>query len=102
MEAAGVCKFLAGTDTRTRVAAAAVEEDMYAKFRPSVGYFVNCWSVALVNAKCLRRSLTVLQTRNAFCDVLSNADLSIACAAERFRTIYQSDNLLQRIKFPKG
>ena len=71
------------TDSRTRVAAAAVEEDMYAKSRPSVGYFVNCWSVALVNAKRLRRSLTVLQTRNTFGDVPSNADLSIACAAEQ-------------------
>jgi len=49
----------------------------------SVGYFVNCWPVALVNAKRLRRSLTVLQTRNTFCDVPSNADLSIACTAEQ-------------------
>ena len=52
-----------------------------------------------MNAKRLRRSLTVSQTRNTFCDVPSNADLSIACAAEQrlFRTIYQSDNLLQMI-----
>ena len=34
-------------------------------------------------AKRLRHSLTVLQTRNTFCDVPSNADLSIACAAEQ-------------------
>ena len=55
----------------------------HAKSRPYVGYFVNCWSVALVNAKRLRRSLTVLQTTNTFCDVPSNADLSISCAAEQ-------------------
>ena len=42
-------------------------------------------AVALVNAKRLRRLLTVLQTRNklTFCDIPSNADLSIACAAEQ-------------------
>ena len=58
------------TDTRTRVAAAAVEEDMQNP-DPLWDFFVNCWSVALVNAKRLRRSLTDLQTRNTFCDVPS-------------------------------